>query len=290
MPTARKSISPRITARWSKEELQQWHRLYTLRSHFDGLAARFAAEAVADGACSQALRGCYERMRHAAREKNYPAFLEADMFFHREIASLARTEILPELWQQLESTLRPFVSWVHRELFGDLETIANTHAPFFEAIAAGDARAAERLAQIDLDSLWQMLTSMPAEPETEADPVERLCAYVILNLHRRLVFATLAREVCNLSRSHLAKLFVDRRGESFQAYVQNLRMRRASDLLRTTNLSIGDIAMRVGYTDASRFGVHFRRRYGETPVTWRANNAGARETVAEANSNKSNFA
>ena len=272
MRRARKSLAPGTATRWNADELQEWHRLYTLRSHFDGLAARFAAEAVAAGASASALKVSFESMRDAAGAKDYPAFLEADMHFHREIAALANTKMLSEMWQQLETALRPFVAWVHHDLIRDLQLMANTHAPFLEAIVRGDARSAERLAQIDLDSIWQMLTSLPAEPETEPDPVERLCAYIILNLHAKLVFSTLASEVCNLSRSHLARLFVERRGESFQAYVQTLRMRRAADLLRSTNLSVGDIATRVGYNDTSRFGVHFRRSQGSSPSRWREQN------------------
>jgi transcriptional regulator GlxA family with amidase domain len=46
-------------------------------------------------------------------------------------------------------------------------------------------------------------------------------------------------------------------------------MHKAVGLLTTTSQPIARIARIVGYADASRFGVHFRRRYGLTPRCYR---------------------
>jgi transcriptional regulator GlxA family with amidase domain len=46
-------------------------------------------------------------------------------------------------------------------------------------------------------------------------------------------------------------------------------MHKAVGLLTTTSQPIARIARIVGYADASRFGAHFRRRYGLTPRGYR---------------------
>lgn len=258
--------SSSVTAsRWSDAEIEHWHRLYALRSQLGGLAARQAAVSVSKGASAAALGACYRRMHQLAARGDYGAFLEADMDFHREVARLSGTAVMPQMWLLLEEQSRSFVAWAHQVLFNDLEIIASSHEPQWAAISRGEARQAERATHIDLDALWQMIAEQPAEASTDPDPVERVCAYAIINLNRPLVFGRVARDVVHLSPSHLARLFRERRGEPFSVYVQNLRMRRAASLLVETDLAVQDIADRTGYKDPSRFTVHFKRAYGCTP-------------------------
>ena len=254
---------------WDEAQIENLHRLYALRSQLAGFAAREAALRVAEGGSSAPLRDCYHAMHAAAQADDYAAFLQADRGFHHAISDLAGVPALVEMWTLLDREMHDFVGWAHRVLFHDLQMIADGHAMQFEAISGGNPEIAERAAHLDLDSLWQMLTSQPAEPLGEPDAVERACAYILLNLHRSLRLQDVARDVVHLSSSHLAKLFRDRRGESFSAYVQTLRMRRAASLLRETTLPIQDIATRVGYVDVSRFTTHFKRFYGSVPSEYR---------------------
>jgi len=201
----------------------------------------------------------------SARRRDYQAFLDADMSFHRVIAEMAEVPSLLSIWKRLEREMKPFAGWAHRALFHDLEMIADAHTAQMEAIALGKPAAAERAAHVDLDSLWQMLAEQPADLSDDPDPVERACAYILLNLHRKITLEKIAREVAHLSASHFNKLFRESRGEPLGIHVQNLRLRRAENLLREGEGEINEIAARVGYTDPSRFGEHFKRRYGCPP-------------------------
>ncbi len=256
--------------------LERLHAVYSLRSQLAGFAARNAAKRIAGGAPKEPLQAAFDAMTKAADIGDYDTFLEADLAFHRTIAALADVPILVDLWLQLERQFREFAGWSHRTVFRDLETIAQAHTAQVETILSGDAIAAERAAHVDLDALWQMLTEQPATKDDEVDPVERVCGYVILNLHRTLTLTGVAKDVAYLSPSHLARLFRVGRNISFTNYVQGLRMRRAASLLADTDLSVQSIADRVGYGDTSRFTLHFRREFGTPPSDWR------REHVANA--------
>tara|TARA_B100000683_G_C12395648_1_gene517462 strand:+ start:740 stop:961 length:222 start_codon:yes stop_codon:yes gene_type:complete len=50
-----------------------------------------------------------------------------------------------------------------------------------------------------------------------------------------------------------------------------MRMHKAAAMLTNTKLSVSDIAQRVSYQDVSRFGQHFKRQYGLTPLKYRQN-------------------
>jgi AraC-like DNA-binding protein len=204
-------------------------------------------------------------MGEAAKSNDYDAFRNADMAFHRCIAEIADVPALVAIWDVVEAEMRAFVGWAHRWVIKDLVAIAGSHEWHFTAIRDGHPKSAERAAEVGLDSLWQILAEQPAETLRETDPLERVCAYVLLNLHMPLSLQAVARDVAFLSPSHLAKQFREVRKESFTAYVQGLRQRRAAHLLATTDLSIQAIIDRVGAPDLSRFAGQFRRAYGCTP-------------------------
>ena len=73
-----------------------------------------------------------------------------------------------------------------------------------------------------------------------------------------------------LSPFHFARLFKKLTGLPPHAYLAALRIERARTLLATTDLSITEIAARVGYANSSHFGKAFRQFNGLTPRAFRA--------------------
>ncbi len=58
-------------------------------------------------------------------------------------------------------------------------------------------------------------------------------------------------------------------GVTANSYLQNLRLNNAKELLRTSNLSITEVAARSGYQDDSYFCLRFRKLMGQTPLSYR---------------------
>lgn len=56
---------------------------------------------------------------------------------------------------------------------------------------------------------------------------------------------------------------------SIGKYVNNVRMTVAANLLSTTDLSIEDIAFKVGYNYSGNFSKMFKKTYGKTPLKFR---------------------
>jgi YesN/AraC family two-component response regulator len=70
-------------------------------------------------------------------------------------------------------------------------------------------------------------------------------------------------------------LFKQVTGQSFVAYLNGFRVKKAQDLLVNTNKSIAEISLEVGFCNQSYFTVVFRQIVGETPLAFRLeNNAG----------------
>jgi len=58
-------------------------------------------------------------------------------------------------------------------------------------------------------------------------------------------------------------------GMSFSEYVGRIRIDKAKELLRRTRLGAGEIARRVGTSDASNFSKLFRKLEGMSPLEYR---------------------
>jgi AraC-like DNA-binding protein len=80
--------------------------------------------------------------------------------------------------------------------------------------------------------------------------------------------ASLARQVAH-SRPTFARRFAELVGETPVAYLTRWRMCLATKLLAETELSLEEVAARVGYESAAAFSKAFRRSYGEAPGRFR---------------------
>lgn len=95
--------------------------------------------------------------------------------------------------------------------------------------------------------------------------VEMMHAY----MDRELPIEELAA-AAYLSPFHFARLFKKLTGTSPHAYLANLRVQRAQQLLAETDLSISELSTRVGYSSPSHFSKAFRQSTGLTPRAFRA--------------------
>lgn len=72
-----------------------------------------------------------------------------------------------------------------------------------------------------------------------------------------------------LSPSHFSVVFGQVMNQTFRDYLTDVRIQRAKELLRTTTLTINDIAYRVGYSAPHYFSHVFRKVTGATPTEFR---------------------
>ena len=93
--------------------------------------------------------------------------------------------------------------------------------------------------------------------------------------------ADLAAEVGG-SRAAFARRFTALVGEPPMTYLTGWRIARAADLLRATDLTIENIAHRVGYANAFALSVAFKRIRGVSPQRYRAGEGSAATARAAA--------
>lgn len=91
-------------------------------------------------------------------------------------------------------------------------------------------------------------------------------------IDRRLALSPTMEEVaahCGMKYSSFSRFFQRYARKSFPEYLTEARLKRACILLATTDQTVTDIAMRVGFTSTSYFIQCFRRAHGQTPGAFR---------------------
>jgi AraC-like DNA-binding protein len=75
--------------------------------------------------------------------------------------------------------------------------------------------------------------------------------------------------IAHMSRSNVMRVFRKATGQTPIEYLVRLRIQRAMELLRNTDLTITEIALEVGFNDSNYFTRQFRRALGESPRSFR---------------------
>lgn len=86
---------------------------------------------------------------------------------------------------------------------------------------------------------------------------------------------------CNITRSHLSRLFKNTFGISLQEYLILYRLRKAKELLMETNLPIREVAEQAGYENVLNFHKAFKNQQHMSPKQWRVRNRSGLEEKKE---------
>lgn len=99
--------------------------------------------------------------------------------------------------------------------------------------------------------------------------IRRALGYMAENYGRRLELKEVAG-FTGLSPSYFSALFRDTVGVTFREYLNRIRVEESKQLLLSTDFSLADIAVAMGFPDQSYYCKMFRKITGMTPGKYRA--------------------
>lgn len=122
-------------------------------------------------------------------------------------------------------------------------------------------------------SLCRFLALLASQREENAPPeharhYEKALWYMQGAYTRQVTVQEIA-DFVGLSRSQLFRVFERSCGKSPKQTLQDMRLEQARLLLRTTGLSVEQVALSSGLTSAAQLGVAFRERFGLSPRGYR---------------------
>lgn len=110
----------------------------------------------------------------------------------------------------------------------------------------------------------------PVRPEEQQEerPIQAIARYLQEHLAEDVSLSVLAEEF-HMSAQYISQLFKSEIGVNFLAYLTNIRMERAKNLLLSTPLSIAEVSEQAGYGDYRVFTKAFKKSEGITPSQYR---------------------
>jgi AraC family transcriptional regulator, arabinose operon regulatory protein len=145
-----------------------------------------------------------------------------------------------------------------------------------ECLAPGNSTAGVFHASQVLAHLFSILIRQRRQRPGVTDGIQRV-AQSILYMNEHLdqpVRMTALSALANLSPAHFTVVFKQETGSAPRDYLLLLRMHRACLLLSETNLSVKEIAARVGYLDPFHFSRVFKTFNNVSPSGYRERAAG----------------
>lgn len=93
--------------------------------------------------------------------------------------------------------------------------------------------------------------------------------YIIVNYHKKITVNDLSAFI-GLDRTYLYRLFKKELDMSPNEFILGYKIKRAEELLLTTQLSVKEIANSIGYDDSLAFSRLFSKRYGISPTKFKS--------------------
>jgi len=151
-----------------------------------------------------------------------------------------------EAWPNLSEEEEPLVIQIL-----ELETIGEARQ-WFEALADNALEAIHRV-----------------RTRTYRKEIIQLIDYLKMHYAENITLSSASRYI-NMSESYLSSMFKKETGMSFVEYLTRLRIEKAAELLKTTDMPSYLVAEKVGYDNINYFGRSFKKVMGVSPSHYRS--------------------
>ncbi len=109
-------------------------------------------------------------------------------------------------------------------------------------------------------------------PLRHSATVRKACQYIEANYHKPEMMLRDVAEHVALSNNHFCTVFSQEMGITFIEYLTQLRMEKATEFLKSSELTSSEIAEKIGYNDTHYFRYLFKKHTGMNPRDYRTAN------------------
>lgn len=214
-------------------------------------------------------------------EPDYPLHLEEELAaMIRKLDIDAANRVVSEIMNFCEKRALPayevreiageMVTGITRELYSEesyRDNFAAVRYKYREKLksSSGQGSAEKLLREFSEDNIGILKGILLSG---NAGLVDKINLYIESNYSREITLGNLA-ETFYISPNYLSSVFNEKNGMSLKDYVNRLRIDKAKQLLKDTDLKISEISRKLGYSQMSYFGSVFRKLEGCTPKEFR---------------------
>lgn len=100
------------------------------------------------------------------------------------------------------------------------------------------------------------------------EKIEKVKTYIEKNIGSDLSLYILA-DMISVTPQYLCRLFKEHTGMNYHDYITKLKMKKAAELIKLTNMTVNEVSEKLGYNNSSYFIRKFKENYGLTPGEFR---------------------
>ena len=153
----------------------------------------------------------------------------------------------------------PFPEFMKGCITNDIKSLVNV---FPQSHLYPNYHSKEKLASLLNYILFELL-DVTAEYSAN-EHVAKIIRLVDLNLTKKLSLSHISREV-GLAKEYVASIFKRETGKTLTEYINERKLLYAKELIVTSQMSISDTALHLGYDNYTYFSRLFKRYFGFSP-------------------------
>ncbi|MEI7998120.1 MAG: response regulator [Candidatus Omnitrophota bacterium] len=119
-----------------------------------------------------------------------------------------------------------------------------------------------------LNAVEKVLDLKFKKSTTHINKMERVKMFIERNVDKKIILKQVSEEVC-LSVKYLSRLFKERIGVGFNEYRLKVKIQKAGEILKSTNYTVNQVAIQLGYKNPESFIRMFQKQMGCTPTQYR---------------------
>ncbi len=124
-------------------------------------------------------------------------------------------------------------------------------------------------------SVLELLTHLSRHATKDSTQSESFAVavmgYINTHLHENITIDDVC-EAVHMSKYHFCRKFKEKTGQTFMEYLLKTRIVQASEFLTKTDMSVGEISDRCGFSSVSYFCRVFKEHTGKSPLKYKKKN------------------
>lgn len=177
--------------------------------------------------------------------------------------SLLCDEVKSILYKQTEPIALCLEGQEYDEIFNKLNNIVEVYShkkPMYEIVLRNE------IENLCISLIYMLNTAKSSLDEHYI--IRKVIIYVRDNYRRRLTLDEIA-EYVGLSKYYLSRIFSAAMGISLSAYIRNVRLDVAANLLKSSEMSVKEISYKTGFKNANYFTDAFTKKFMVSPSEYR---------------------
>lgn len=213
----------------------------------------------------------------------YPLEIEQKLINHIKVGDFEESKsILNNIFKKNFSDMPPTIQIARCLIFNMISTMIKTVdeiSTIYSSSFFNDTELIDKLFECEtiadmemqlVDILKQTCEYIESEKKSGSQQLsEEIINYVKNNYNDVNLNISLIAQEFNMTPNYLSRLFKEYKNESLLDYINRIRVNKAKELLKNTDLNVGEVALDVGYVNSNALIRAFKKYEGITPGKFR---------------------